>query len=176
MKLDAIKPKEKVKKYFECLDKLFQKGRIQDDESRRRFLAKLRPEIRKLCVVRTFTNIEELVNVVIELKRVLGELGKTPYEYLKEKQKDGALKTIMQKQVTNLNNTFINFFKGTVHNPKASSSSTMFGRCQICKGKDHLATTCSRLNEPRLKCAKCGMSHKTKNCGMKFFFLRFRSF
>jgi len=37
MKLDAIKqePKERVKKYFERLDKLFQNGRIQDVEQRR---------------------------------------------------------------------------------------------------------------------------------------------
>jgi hypothetical protein len=30
MKLDAIKqkPKERVQKYFECLDKFFQRGRI----------------------------------------------------------------------------------------------------------------------------------------------------
>jgi hypothetical protein len=47
MKLDAIKqePKERVQKYFERLDKLFQKGRIQDAKQRRRFLARLRPEI-----------------------------------------------------------------------------------------------------------------------------------
>ncbi len=47
MKLDAIKqePKERVQKYFERLDKLFQKGRIQDAEQKRRFLAKFRPEI-----------------------------------------------------------------------------------------------------------------------------------
>jgi hypothetical protein len=34
MKLDAIKqePKEKVQKYFERLDKLFQRGRIHDAE------------------------------------------------------------------------------------------------------------------------------------------------
>jgi hypothetical protein len=58
MKLDAIKhePKERVQKYFEHLDKLFQKGRIQDAEQRRRFLARLRPEICKLCVVRTFAD------------------------------------------------------------------------------------------------------------------------
>jgi hypothetical protein len=45
MKLDAIKqePKEKVQKYFERLDKLFQKGRIYDVEQKRRFLARLRP-------------------------------------------------------------------------------------------------------------------------------------
>jgi len=47
MKLDAIKqePKERVQKYFERLDKLFQKGRLQDAEQKRRFLARLRPEI-----------------------------------------------------------------------------------------------------------------------------------
>jgi len=34
MKLDAIKqePKERIQKYYERLDKLFQKGRIQDAE------------------------------------------------------------------------------------------------------------------------------------------------
>jgi uncharacterized protein YutE (UPF0331/DUF86 family) len=47
MKLDAIKqePKERVQKYFERLDKLFQKGRIQDAEQKRRFLAKFKPKI-----------------------------------------------------------------------------------------------------------------------------------
>jgi uncharacterized protein YutE (UPF0331/DUF86 family) len=86
MKLDAIKqePKERVQKYFERLDKLFQRGRIQDAEQRRRFLARLRLEIRKLCVVRTFVNIEELVGAAIEVERVLGELGERPFEPLKE--------------------------------------------------------------------------------------------
>ncbi len=47
MRFDAIKqePKERVQKYFERLDKLFQKGGIPDAEQRRRFLGKLRPEI-----------------------------------------------------------------------------------------------------------------------------------
>jgi uncharacterized protein YutE (UPF0331/DUF86 family) len=37
MKLDAIKqePTERVQKYYERLDKLFQRGRIQDAEQRR---------------------------------------------------------------------------------------------------------------------------------------------
>jgi hypothetical protein len=119
MKLDAIKqePNERVQKYFERLDKLFQKGRIQDTEQKRRFLARLKPEIQKLCVVRTFTDIEELVGVVTELKKVLGELQETPYEPLKEEQEEGTEETIMEKQVTALNNTLVNFFKGTVHNP-----------------------------------------------------------
>jgi hypothetical protein len=121
-------------------------------------------------VVRTFTNIEELVGAATELERIMGELGETPYEPLKEEQEEGTAETIMEKQVIALNNTLINFFKGTVHNPEASSSSTVFGGCQICKGGDHLATTCPRLNEPRPKCAKCGMPHRTENCEIKCTF------
>jgi predicted component of viral defense system (DUF524 family) len=150
MKLGTIKqePKKIVKKCFECFDKLFQRGKIQDAEHRRRFLARLRLEIWKLCVVRIFTDIEKLMGAVIELERVLGELGETPYELLKEEQEEGVSETMMEKQVIVLNNTLINFFKGNVHNSEASSSSIMFGVCQICNGGDHLATTCLRLNEP----------------------------
>jgi hypothetical protein len=172
MKLDAIKqePKERVQKYFERLDKLFQKGRLQDAEQKRKFLARLRPKIRKLCVVRTFADIEELIGAAMEVEIVLGKLKETPYEPLKEEQEEESSETIMEKQVTALNNTLINFFKGTVHNPEASSSSTEFGGCQICKGGDHLATTCPRLNETGPKCAKCIMPHRTKNCGIKCTF------
>ncbi len=35
---------------------------------------------------------------------------------------------------------------------------------------DHIAIACPRLNEPRPKCAKCGMPHKTENCGVKCSF------
>jgi hypothetical protein len=163
-------PRREFKNILNVLDKLFQRGRIQDTEQRRRFLAKLRPEIRKLCVVRTFTDIEELVGVATELERVLDELGGTPFEPRKEEQEEGVSETMMEKQVIALNNTLINFFKGNVPNLDASSSSTMFGGCQICKGGDHLATACPRLNEPWPKCAKCGMFHRTKNCGIKCSF------
>jgi hypothetical protein len=44
-------------------------------------LGRLKPEIRKLCVVRTFADIEELVGAATELERVLDE---TPYKPLKE--------------------------------------------------------------------------------------------
>jgi hypothetical protein len=47
-------------------------------------MGKLKPEIRKICVVRTYANIEEMVDAATELERVLGELGKTPFEPLKE--------------------------------------------------------------------------------------------
>jgi len=99
MKLDAIKqePKERVQKYYERFDKLFQKGQIQDVEQKRRFLAKLKLEIQKLCVVKTFTDIEELVGVAMELERVLGELGETPYEPLREEQEEETSETMMEK-------------------------------------------------------------------------------
>ncbi len=172
MRFDAIKqePKERVQKYFERLDKLFQKGRIPDAKQKRQFLGRLRPEIQKLCVVRTFVDIKELVGAATELERVLGELGETPYEPLKEEQEEGVVETMMEKQVNALNNTLINFLKGNVPRPVTSSSSSMSAGCQICKGGDHIATTCPRLNEPRPKCAKCGMPHRTENCGMKCSF------
>jgi hypothetical protein len=172
MKMDAIKqePKERVQKYFERLDKLFRKGKIQDVEQRRRFLARLRPEIRKLCVVRTFADIEELVGAATEVERVLGELGETPYEPLREEQEEETSESNVEKQVSALNNTLINFFKGNLHDPASSSFSTVFGGCQLCKGGDHMATACPRLNEARPKCAKCNMPHRIENCGIKCTF------
>jgi len=68
-------------------------------------------------VIKTFTDIEELVGAATELERVLGELGETPYEPLTEEQEEETSEIMMEKQVTTLNNTLINFFKGTVHNP-----------------------------------------------------------
>jgi hypothetical protein len=44
----------------------------------------LRPEIQKFCVVKMFIDIEELIGAATKLERMLGELGKTPYEPLKE--------------------------------------------------------------------------------------------
>jgi hypothetical protein len=38
--------------------------------------------------VRTFADIEELVGATTEVKRVLGELGETLYEPLKEEQEE----------------------------------------------------------------------------------------
>jgi hypothetical protein len=171
-KLDAIKqePRERVQRYFEWLDRFFRKGRISDAEQKRRFLAKLRLEIRKLCVVRNFADIEELLGAANEVERVLGELEETPFEPLKEEQEERVAETSMEHQVATLNDTLINFFKGSVPNSTPSSSSIQFKACQVCKGKDHIATSCPRLNEPWPKCAKCGMLHRTENCGIKCSF------
>jgi len=152
------------------LDKLFQRGKIPDAEQRRRFMGKLRLEIRKICVVRTYTNIEEMVGAATELKRVLGELDETPYKPLKEEQEEGVIETMLEKQVNVFNDTLVNFMKGNVFKPVTSSFSSMSTMCQICRGGDHTALACPRLNEPRPKCAKCGMPHRTENCGVKCSF------
>jgi hypothetical protein len=117
-----------------------------------------------------FANIKELVGAATEVERVLGELGETLYEYLPEEQEEETSESNVEKQVAALNNTLINLFKGNSHDPTSSSSSTLFGACQLCKGGDHMATACPRLNEARPKCAKCNMSHRTENCGIKCTF------
>jgi hypothetical protein len=77
-----------------------------------------------------FMDIEELMGDATELERVLEELGKTPYEPLKEEeQEEGISKTMMEKHVITLNNTFINFFMRNVPNSDAPSSFSMFGGC-----------------------------------------------
>jgi hypothetical protein len=139
-------------------------------EQKRRFLARLRPEIRKLYVVRTFVDIEELIGAATEVERVLGELGETPYESLREEQEEETSESNVEKQVAALNDTLINVFKGSSHDPASSSSSIVFGGCQLCKGGDHMATACPRLNEARPKCAKCNMPHRIENCGIKCTF------
>jgi hypothetical protein len=129
--------------------------------------------------VRTFADIEELVGAAVEVEGVLAELGETPYEPLQEEQEENASESNVEKHVAALNNTLINFFKGDSPDTTSSSSSSAsslssycagFGGCQICKGKDHMATACPRQNEARSKCAKCSLPHRTENCGVKCTF------
>ncbi len=111
-----------------------------------------------------------MVGAVTEVERVLGELGETPYEFLPEEQEEEAPESNVEKQVVALNNTIIHLFKGNSHDPKSSSSSVVFGACQLCQARDHMATACPRLHEARPKCAKCHMPHRTENCGIKCTF------
>jgi len=68
------------------LEKLFVKGHIFYAKWQRRFLAKLRPELRKLLVVKTYQDMDELLVVAIEVEKVLGEIGKTPHDPLQEEK------------------------------------------------------------------------------------------
>jgi hypothetical protein len=60
------------------MEKLVQKGRIKSTVLQRcRFLARLEHEIHKLCVVKVYANMEELVATTIDIERVLGKIGET---------------------------------------------------------------------------------------------------
>jgi hypothetical protein len=67
-----------------------------------------------------------------------------------------------------LNESFINFFKGSLFivgaSPSRVNSSTM---CQIWKASDHIATFYSCIGDLKLKCVKCGLPYKMENCGIK---------
>ncbi len=134
-------------------------------------MGKLQLEIRKLCVVRTYIDIEEVVVVVIEIERVLGELRWTPYEPMKEEHDEITFgESTTDRQFHVLNETFINFFgKGT--DGKARPSITFFANtnncCQLCHSKEHTTSTCPKFADTKLKCAKCGGGHKIDNCGLK---------
>jgi hypothetical protein len=127
--MPSIKNRKKgFKSYYERLDKLFQRGQIQDAEQHHRFMARLRPKIRKFCLVRTYTNIEEVIVVDVEIERILGELGATPYEPMKEKHDETTSReSTTNRQLNVSNESLINFF-GKGIDGKARPSITFF--CQ----------------------------------------------
>lgn len=66
------------------LDKLFRKGKIKDDEQRKRLFAYLWLEIKKLCMVITYTNVEKKLVAVKDVEKMFGKLRKIPFEPFKE--------------------------------------------------------------------------------------------
>lgn len=121
-------------------------------------------------MVRTYANVEEILAATKDVERILGELGETPFELLKEEQEEGMHDdTLLEKQVFALNESFINFFKGIsfVDGTISSrvSSSTV---CQIYKVNDQITITCLRIRDLKPKCARCDLStHKIENRRVK---------
>jgi hypothetical protein len=74
LKIDVVKqePRQRVQMYFDCLDKLFRKGKIKDVEHKCRFLAHLFHKI-KFCMVKIYNNVEEMLVATKDVKKVLGE-------------------------------------------------------------------------------------------------------
>ncbi len=89
VKLDQIKqePKQKVEAYHDKMEKLFIKGKLEDTKQRKRLFSKLQPQ-KTLCVMRDYVKMDELFAATLEIEKVLAELGETPYELLKEEQKE----------------------------------------------------------------------------------------
>jgi hypothetical protein len=95
------------------MEKLFARGKLKDVEQIRRFLSRLQLEIKKLCVMRDYANMEALLNVALEMEWVLAELCETPFELLKEEQEKnmGTIKMVVEKQVQVLNESLINLLE-----------------------------------------------------------------
>jgi cell fate (sporulation/competence/biofilm development) regulator YmcA (YheA/YmcA/DUF963 family) len=95
------------------MEKLFVRGKLEDVEHRRRFLFRLQPEIKKLCVMKDYANMEALLNVALEMEQVLAELGETPFELFKEEQEEnmGIVEMAIKKQVQVLNESLINLLR-----------------------------------------------------------------
>jgi hypothetical protein len=78
-----------------------------------------------------------VVVTTVEIEQVLGKLGETPYEPMKEEQDETMSgESTTDRQLNVLNETFINLFgKGT--NGKAGPSSTFSintnNHCQLCQ-------------------------------------------
>ncbi len=69
-------PKQWVQAYYDRMEKLFVRGKLEDVGQRRRFLFQLCLEIRKLCVMRDHANMEEMFIATLEMECILIELVK----------------------------------------------------------------------------------------------------
>ncbi len=87
-----------------------------------------------------------MVVVAVEIERVLGELGETPYEPIKEKQDETTFReSTTNQQFHVLNETFINFF-GKGIDGKAKPNITFYANtnncCQLCRSEEHIVSAC----------------------------------
>jgi hypothetical protein len=64
------------------------KWKILDAKRKKRFLTHLRSEIKKLCVIHTYIDMDELLATTIEVEKVLSEIGETFYEPLKDERNE----------------------------------------------------------------------------------------
>jgi len=49
------------------MEKFLTRGKMEDVEQRQRFLSRLHPEIRKLCVMKNYANMDELLVATLEV-------------------------------------------------------------------------------------------------------------
>jgi len=123
-------------------------------------------------VVKTYTNIEEMVTTTTEIEKVPGDWGETPYDPLREEKNEDAIgESSIDKQLSILNETLTHFFTKSGNRSEASASfSRSTSRCQLCKVYDHIAVACPKHNDMQPKCGKCGGGHRLENCGIRCSF------
>ncbi len=108
----------------------------------------------------------------IKIERVLGDLGETPYDPLREeKDEDVTGKSFIDKQLLMLNETLIQFFRESGNRNRASAhSSGNISRCQLCQANDHIIVAYPKHNDMWPKCGKCCGGHRVENCGIRCSF------
>jgi hypothetical protein len=171
VKMDAIRqePRQQVQLYYVKLEGLFVKGKILDAKWKKRFLAHLKLEIRKLGVVHTYVDMDELLATTIEVEKVLGEIGETHFEPLKEERDEEANEgeSSIEWQIHTFNEMLIKKIKGSSGKEIIPSRSLQNSSvCQLSNMVSHGVFACSKLFD-RLKCDKCEGGHRIKNCGLK---------
>lgn len=114
VKMDAIRQELKiwVQLYYDKLERLLVKREIFYAK-RRRFMAHLRPKIRKLFVVHTYTDMNELLVVAIEVEKVFGKIKETSFEPLKDgrDEETNTKESSIEWQIHVFNETLIIFLK-----------------------------------------------------------------
>ncbi len=77
-KLDSFKqePKQWVQVYYDRMEKLFVRGKLEDVGQKKRFMFRLCLEIKKLCVMKDYANMEKMFIATLEVEWVLIELLK----------------------------------------------------------------------------------------------------
>lgn len=112
VKMDAIRQELKiwVQLYYDKLERLLVKREIFYAK-RRRFMAHLRPKIRKLFVVHTYTDMNELLVVAIEVEKVFGKIKETSFEPLKDgrDEETNTKESSIEWQIHVFNETLIIF-------------------------------------------------------------------
>jgi hypothetical protein len=75
-----------------------------------RFLSKLKLEFKKLCVD---ANMVALLATTLEVEKVFGKLGKTPFEPFKEEQEEfmSGRNVTIEKHAQVLGSSLVNFFQ-----------------------------------------------------------------
>ncbi len=94
--------------------------------------------------------MDELLSTAIELEKVLGEIGETPYEPLQgEREEELALcETNTNKQLQLLNDILINYFGQRTNGKKGPSlGMTSIIQCQLCRAKEHIMFTCGCIHD-----------------------------
>ncbi len=84
MKLDGVKQKLRQQSNYILIDWTSCLGRVKSRMLNKSINFLCIYEIKKLCMVKTFANVEEILSIAKEVEKMLGELGEIPFEPLKE--------------------------------------------------------------------------------------------